>query len=92
MSRDQTAEYALSGEEPSELGRATASHERIHLTARERQVLSLVSLGLSNREIAARLVISVGTTKRHIENILAKLGLDSRTKVAAWALQHPALL
>jgi len=58
------------------------------LTEREREVTILLTQGLSNRELAARLVISEGTAKRHIENILSKLGFRSRTQLAAWAVQE----
>jgi non-specific serine/threonine protein kinase len=58
------------------------------LTERESQVVRLLSEGLSNREIAHRLVISEGTAKRHVENILAKLGLRSRAQVGDWYASH----
>jgi len=61
------------------------------LTEREVQVARLLGRGLSNREIAAELVISVRTADRHVENILAKLGLRSRGAVAAWAAQNGLL-
>jgi DNA-binding NarL/FixJ family response regulator len=54
------------------------------LTAREIDVLSLVSQGLSNRDIAERLVLSEHTVHRHLANILGKLGLSSRAAAAAW--------
>jgi DNA-binding NarL/FixJ family response regulator len=54
------------------------------LTAREHEVALLLAQGLGNRAISARLVISEGTAKRHVENILAKLGLRSRAQVADW--------
>ena len=53
------------------------------LTPRERQVARLVSEGLTNREIADRLVISTRTAEGHVERILAKLGFTSRTQVVA---------
>jgi non-specific serine/threonine protein kinase len=56
------------------------------LTAREREIAALVADGLSNRAIAARLVISQRTVDGHVERILAKLGFSSRTQVAAWAV------
>lgn len=53
------------------------------LTRREREVAALVAEGLSNREIAARLVVSKRTADAHIEHILAKLGFSSRAQIAA---------
>src|SRR5689334_3931201 len=50
------------------------------MTPREQEVLLLLSEGLSDREIAARLFLSVGTVKWHIKNIYAKLGVDRRTQ------------
>jgi predicted ATPase/DNA-binding CsgD family transcriptional regulator len=54
------------------------------LTRREREVAALIAEGLSNREIAARLVVAQRTAEGHVENILSKLGFTSRAQVAGW--------
>jgi DNA-binding NarL/FixJ family response regulator len=60
------------------------------LTAREREIASLMADGLSNRDIAEKLVISEGTVEVHVKHILGKLGLSSRAQVAGWfARQGP---
>ncbi|MFD2422501.1 ATP-binding protein [Amycolatopsis pigmentata] len=61
------------------------------LTRREREIAELVADGLSNREIAARLVIAQRTAETHVENILAKLGFTSRAQIAAWLGERRAL-
>jgi NarL family two-component system response regulator LiaR len=57
------------------------------LTPREMDVLRLVAKGMSNKEIADKLIISEKTTKTHISNILSKLHLADRTQVAIYALR-----
>jgi non-specific serine/threonine protein kinase len=54
------------------------------LTAREREIVVLVARGLSNRDIAARLVISKRTVDAHVNHIFAKLGLSSRVQLTIW--------
>jgi predicted ATPase/DNA-binding CsgD family transcriptional regulator len=58
------------------------------LTRREQQVAELVAEGLSNKDIAARLVIAQRTAESHVEHILAKLGLTKRAQLAAWVIQQ----
>lgn len=54
------------------------------LTRREWQVADLVAEGLTNKQIAARLVIARRTAENHVERILGKLGFTSRTQLAVW--------
>ena len=58
------------------------------LTQREREVIRLVAQGMSNREIAGKLVISEKTVKAHVSNILGKLGLEDRTQLAIHAIRN----
>ncbi|WP_109508557.1 ATP-binding protein [Nocardioides speluncae] len=58
------------------------------LTRREREVAALVGEGLSNKEIASKLVISVRTVEAHVEHILTKLDFTARTQVAHWVAQQ----
>jgi ATP/maltotriose-dependent transcriptional regulator MalT len=55
------------------------------LTAREQEVLRLLAAGLSNKEIAERLVLSEGTIKTHAHNLYGKLGVKSRAQAIARA-------
>lgn len=65
--------------------RADRSDRPGGLTSREQEVLALVAMGRSNGEIAKELVVSTKTVSVHVSNILAKLGVGSRTEAAAWA-------
>ena len=58
------------------------------LTSREKEVLSQVAKGASNKEIAYQLGITERTARTHVSNILGKLGLASRTQAALWAVEH----
>jgi DNA-binding CsgD family transcriptional regulator len=60
-------------------------HHPPGLTDRENEVLGLVRIGLTNQEIADRLIISTGTVRRHLENIFDKLGVHTRTAAVAHA-------
>jgi len=58
------------------------------LTAREREVLSLMTNGLANTQIAAALKLGEGTVRNHVSSILAKLGVSDRTKAVLVALRQ----
>lgn len=76
----------IAGQEEPLWGTRLTSVEE--LSEREREVLRLVARGLTNHEIAERLVISEKTVKTHVSSILGKLGLADRTQAAIWALKH----
>jgi DNA-binding NarL/FixJ family response regulator len=58
------------------------------VTPRELEILRLVAEGLSNKEIARKLVITEGTVKNHIHNALEKLHMDNRIQAAAYVIRH----
>lgn len=58
------------------------------LTAREREILSAIGMGLSNKDIAAQFGISVETVKHHLTSVFDKTGVSSRLELALFAAQH----
>jgi NarL family two-component system response regulator LiaR len=58
------------------------------MTGREKEILALMVEGLSNNEIAERLIVSQSTVKFHVSNILSKLGVNGRTEAVALAVKH----
>lgn len=58
------------------------------LTAQERQVLSLIANGKTNRSIAKELFLSEGTVRNYVSSILSKLGVSNRAEAAAFAIEH----
>jgi predicted ATPase/DNA-binding CsgD family transcriptional regulator len=89
LSVTEAVRYALGsgGPVPDDPTGAPPDEAAPRLTPREREVAALIAEGLSNREIAARLVLSTRTAESHVENILRKLGFTSRTQVAGWLTQ-----
>ncbi len=80
---------AVSAEaQTSEPKTAPVQKELQGLTEREREVLDFIASGLTNREIAEKMVISEKTVKTHVSNLLDKLDLEDRTRAAIWALKH----
>jgi RNA polymerase sigma factor (sigma-70 family) len=87
--------FLLSDEEPRQLqGRRARNGDTQDilslLTERERQIMQLVSEGLSNKEIGHWLEISDGTIKVHLHNIYQKLSINNRTTLAALAMSRQA--
>ena len=85
--RRLVAERTEQEEGPPGPSRAGEQPHVFPLTPRELEVLGLVRLGLTNRQIATRLVISVGTVKNHVEHIIQKLGTSDRTQAVVRALE-----
>ena len=80
---------AVSGSAPPPDEELVPPNEELQLlTEREREVLEWIAHGLSNREIAEKMVISEKTVKTHVSNLLDKLDLEDRTRAAIWALKH----
>jgi len=69
-------------------GAMVAEAEPVELTAREREVLSCLAEGMSNKQVAQSLGISIRTVTVHVSNLLRKTRSASRTEAAVWALQR----
>jgi DNA-binding CsgD family transcriptional regulator len=68
--------------EITDLGHAGRSHEPV--TMRQREILHLVALGMPNKQVARHLGLSEGTVRKHLENLYARLGVQSRTEAVVW--------
>jgi DNA-binding NarL/FixJ family response regulator len=64
-----------------------SSRKPVVLSSREAEVARLVAKGLTNRQIAERLVISERTAENHVQHILTKLGFATRSQIAAWSVR-----
>ncbi|SDD22670.1 ATP-binding protein [Actinokineospora iranica] len=84
MSDEDATRYALS--ERACAAPTTPDGRRGPLTARETEIAELVAAGLTNQEIADRLVIARRTAETHVANILTKLGVHNRSQIAAWVM------
>ena len=80
MALERAVDFAL--EDPQ------ASASGVRLTGREAEVARLVRQGLTDSQIARRLVISRRTAEGHVESLRNKLGVGSRAEVAAWVVEH----
>lgn len=69
-------------------GEVFQAEPEVILTLREQQVLDLLAQGLTNKDIAQALILSVRTVEAHLRNIYDKLGVASRTEAALWAVNH----
>ncbi len=86
--RASTLAQALSLTEALIVSMQTGPSPAGGLSRREQQVASLVARGLTNKQIAAELVVSAATVRSHVEHILTKLDLRSRAQIAAWSTQQ----
>jgi predicted ATPase/DNA-binding CsgD family transcriptional regulator len=86
MAQEEVIAYAL-GEDTGRAAPPESVPDQA-LTKREREVAAMVARGMSNKEIAAGLVIAQRTAERHVENILCKLGFTSRTQIAVWVAER----
>lgn len=93
MTLEDAIQYALTPElagprASKQTGAAGPESPLDRLTPREQEVAALIAQGLTNREIASRLVIAERTAEGHVQSILNKLGFNARAQIAAWAVEH----
>jgi len=87
MSLQEAVSFALE-EKVIRPARETQPRGSSPLSRREAETAALVAQGLSNKAVAAKLMISERTVDSHVLNILNKLGIQSRTEIASWVTRH----
>jgi non-specific serine/threonine protein kinase len=96
MAPDEAIRVALrnaSTDDPESIEQVTNGRKRASLlTRREMEVAVLVARGLTNRQAAEQLLVAPRTVETHLEHIFAKLGVQTRAEVAAWAARNESLL
>jgi len=88
MTLEQAVAYGVADDDGATRNAGNSDTSANPLTGRETEVAALIARGMTNREIAAALVISPGTARIHVDHILTKLGFRSRAEIAAWAVRQ----
>jgi predicted ATPase/DNA-binding CsgD family transcriptional regulator len=88
MAKDEAIAYALEEKKAARPAATPATIGTTPLSKREVEVASLVSEGLSNKEIASRIFLSERTVETHVSNILDKLGVNSRVEISSWVARE----
>jgi DNA-binding NarL/FixJ family response regulator/uncharacterized protein HemY len=90
MSFERAIEEVMTrlGRQPTSKSEPVVQTPPVGLTPRERDVVSLVAQGQTNRQIAQTLVLTEGTVENYVQRVLGKLGVNNRAQVAIWALEH----
>ena len=84
MEHEEAVAYALGERTDVKPDKYRPQLKGVVLGTREEEVGTLVAQGLSNKDIAARLFLSVRTVETHVHHLLNKLGVNSRTQIAVW--------
>jgi DNA-binding NarL/FixJ family response regulator len=88
MIADRAALSEAMAEQAFHQGQRKAAEEVARLTPRQREIVACTAEGLTNEEIAERLVLTNGTVANHVQAILSRLGLRNRAQIAAWAVER----
>ncbi|MGD9787766.1 MAG: response regulator [Sulfuricellaceae bacterium] len=88
MSPQMTGKLVQELRQPKEQVPAAAEAEREKLSPREKEIITLLAKGASNKEVARALNVAESTVKIHVQNILKKLNLSSRVQAAVYAVEH----